>query len=75
MQILLIIIAYKSQLEVIYRHQKHAARIINFKDRFTHAQPLLHEMKAVNIFQTNFFSQNLSHNVQMQKEDSSSYFP
>ena len=32
-----------------------AARIINFKDRFTHAQPLLHNMKALNIFQINLF--------------------
>ena len=46
---------YQSKLEGLYRHQKHAARIINFKDRFTHAQPLLHEMKALNIFQINFF--------------------
>ena len=46
---------YKSKLEGFYRHQKHAARIINFKDRFTHAQPLLHNMKALNIFQINLF--------------------
>ena len=46
---------YKSKLEGLYRHQKHAARIINFKDRFTHAQPLLHNMKALNIFQINLF--------------------
>ena len=31
------------------------ARIMNFKDKFTHAQPLLHEMKALNIFQINLF--------------------
>ena len=46
---------YKSKLEGLYRHQKHAARIINFKDRFTDAQPLLHNMKALNIFQINLF--------------------
>ena len=45
----------KSKLDGLYRHQKHATRKINFKDRFTHAQPLLHDMKAVNIFQINFF--------------------
>ena len=28
---------YKRKLEGLYRHKKHAARIINFKDRFTHA--------------------------------------
>ena len=36
---------YKSKLEGLYRHQKHAARTINFKDKLTHAQPLLHDMK------------------------------
>ena len=46
---------YKSKLEGLYRRQKHAARIINFKDRFTHTQPLLHNMKSLNIFQINLF--------------------
>ena len=46
---------YKSKLEAIYLHQKHVARMINFKDRFTHLQPLLHDMKALNIFQINLF--------------------
>ena len=32
-----------------------AAHIINFKDRFTHAQSLLHNMEALNIFQINLF--------------------
>ena len=45
----------KSKLEGLYRHQKHAARIIKFKDRFIHAQPLLDDMKALNIFQINLF--------------------
>ena len=48
-------IPYKSKLEAIYLHQKHVARMINFKDRFTHLQPLLHDMKALNIFQINLF--------------------
>ena len=48
--------AYKSKLEGLHRHQKHAARIINFKDRFTHAQPLLHNMNTLNIFQRNLFN-------------------
>ena len=34
----------------LHHHQKHVARIINLKDRFTHAQPLLHDMKALDIF-------------------------
>ena len=61
---------YKSKLEGFYRHQKHAARIINFKDRFTHAQPLLYNMKALNIFQINLF-----HIIFFMFKDSSSYFP
>ena len=48
-------LASKSKLEGLYRHQKQGARIINFKDRFTYAQPLLHDMKALNIFQINLF--------------------
>ena len=35
---------YKSKLGGLYHHQKHAARIINFKDIFTLDQPLLHDM-------------------------------
>ena len=45
----------KSELEGLYRHQKHVARLINFKDRFTHAQPLLHNMKTLSIFHINLF--------------------
>ena len=65
---------YKSKLKGLYRHQKHAARIINLKDRFTHAQRLLHNMKALNIFQINLFRIYIFY-VQMQKENSSLYFP
>ena len=46
---------YKSKLEGLYCHQKHAARLINCKYKLTHAQPLLHDMKALKIFQTNLF--------------------
>ena len=42
---------YKNKSEGLYRHQKHAARIINFKDWFTHYKPLRYEMKALKIFQ------------------------
>ena len=45
----------KSKLESLYRHQKHASRIINFKDKFTHSKPLLQSMKVLNIFQLNLF--------------------
>ena len=40
---------HKSKLENLYRHQKHAARLINCKDRYTHAKPLLKEMKALSL--------------------------
>ena len=46
---------YKSKLEGLYGNQKHAACIINFKDIFVHVQPLLHEKKALDIFQINLF--------------------
>ena len=45
----------KSKLQSLYRHQKHASRIINFKDKFTHSKPLLQSMKVLNIFQINIF--------------------
>ncbi|MBY0581189.1 MAG: hypothetical protein K2P53_05870 [Rickettsiales bacterium] len=48
--------ANKSKLEPLYRQQKHVARLINFKDRFTHARPLLLEMKIFNIYQLNVFN-------------------
>ena len=43
------------KLEELYHHHEHATRIFNFKDRFTHAQPLLHDMKSMNIFQIYLF--------------------
>ena len=46
---------YKSKLEGLYCHQKHAARLINFKDKFTNAQLLLLGVKALYIFQINLF--------------------
>ena len=33
----------KSKLQAPYRHQKHAATIINFKDKLTSAKPLLEQ--------------------------------
>ena len=43
----------KSKLQALYGHQKNAARIINFKDKFTFAKPLLGAMTVyeMNIFQ------------------------
>ena len=62
---------YQSKLEGLYHHQKHATRIINFKDKFTHLQPLFHDMKALNIFQINLFHTMFK----CKREYSSSYFP
>ena len=46
---------HKSKLTPLYRHQKHASRLIHFKDKFTHAQPILKSMNALNIFQINMY--------------------
>ena len=40
----------KSKFERLYRCQKYAARVIYHKDRYTHASPLLNDMKALNVF-------------------------
>ena len=45
----------KSKLMLLYRRQKHAIRVINFKDRFTHTQPLFAEMKILSIYELNIF--------------------
>ena len=55
MEILRGLALMKSKLEGLYHHQKHAAHIISFKDKFTHAQPLLHDMKGLKTFQINLF--------------------
>ena len=36
-------------------HQKQASRIIFFKDKLTHAKPLLQSINALNIYQLNIF--------------------
>ena len=46
----------KSKLERLYRYQKHAARVIYHKDWYTHASPLLNDMKALNVFKLNIFN-------------------
>ena len=43
----------KSTLIPLYRCQKHAIRVINFKDCFTHTKPLFDEMKVLNIYEIN----------------------
>ena len=40
----------KSKLQALYRHQKDAARIIYFKDKFTCAKPLLEQINAMTVY-------------------------
>ena len=46
---------HKSKLETLYRRQKHAIRIINFKTRLTHSKPLFLDMKILNLYEINIF--------------------
>ena len=46
----------KSKLERLYRCQKHAACVIYHKDRYTHASPLLNDMKALNVLKLKPYS-------------------
>ena len=45
----------KTNLISLYRSQKHAIRVINFKNRYTHTKPLFKEMKILNIYEINVF--------------------
>jgi hypothetical protein len=45
----------KSKLKLLYRRQKHAIRIINYADRFTHTKPIFTEMRLLNLFELNIF--------------------
>ena len=45
----------KSKLNTLHRRQKHASRIIYFKDKNTHAKPLLKKLNALNIYQLNVY--------------------
>ena len=45
-----------SKLENVYCYQKHAARVIYHKDRYTHLKPLLNDTKALNAFKLNIFN-------------------
>ena len=44
---------YKSKLASLYRHQKHAVRVIYFKDRFSRTKPLFQELKALSVYEIN----------------------
>jgi hypothetical protein len=47
---------HKTKLGKLYRCQKHAARVINFKDKMTSAKPLLENMKALTVYELNVFN-------------------
>ena len=47
--------ANKSKLQALYSHQKHAARIINFKDKFTSAKPLLEQINTMTVYEVDIF--------------------
>ena len=44
---------HKSKFSQLHRLQKHAARTIYFKDKMTHATPLLQQLNALNVYQLN----------------------
>jgi len=46
---------HKSKLLPLYRRQKHAIRVISFKDRFTHAKPLLVKNNILSLYEINIF--------------------
>ena len=45
----------KSKLQALYHYQKHATRIINFKDKFTCVKPLLEQINAMTVYEMNIF--------------------
>ena len=45
----------KSKLQALYYHQKHAARIINFKYKFTSAKPLFKKINAMTVYEMDIF--------------------
>ena len=45
----------KSNLLAVFRHQKHAIRVIYAKDRFTHSQPLFRSANALTVYEINLF--------------------
>ena len=46
---------YKSNLNSLYRRQKHALRIINFKEKNYHSKPLFHKSNILNIYEINIY--------------------
>ena len=46
----------KTKSCTLYRQQKHAIRLLNFKDQFTHSRPFFKEISALNIYEINIFN-------------------
>ena len=65
--------ANKSKLQALYRHQKHAAGIINFKDKLTSAQPLLEQINPMTVYEMNI-SQTLCFMYLCKNENTPSIF-
>jgi hypothetical protein len=47
---------HKTKLGKLYCCQKHATRVINFKDKMTIAKPLLENMKSLTVYELNVFN-------------------
>ena len=45
----------KTNLMPLYRKQKHAIRVINFVDKYTHSRPFFLDMKILNVFEINIY--------------------
>ena len=45
----------KSKLQALYCHQKHATRIIHFKEKFTSAISLFEQINVMAVFEMNIF--------------------
>ena len=46
---------YPTNLKRIHLKQKHAARIVYSKDKFTNSKPLLKNLNALNVYQINIY--------------------
>ena len=68
-----LLIANKSNLISLYRHQKHAVRIIYDKDRFAHTKPLFIHAKTLTVYEINLF-QTLSLYLSVKTEPRHSFF-
>jgi hypothetical protein len=47
---------HKTKLKSLYLRQKHAVRVINFKNRLSHTKQLFKEMNILNVYQLNVFN-------------------